>query len=214
MEILLYILFALALNVDSFCTGLAYGAKSIKVPPLSLLIITFISMLSIAISMAAGRLLAAHIPALLAYRLGSSLLLFIGLWVLFQTLHKKQPKSRLSPAHPAAKSVEIRLRPFGLVIQILKEPARADFDSSGVISPREALVLGAALAMDAFAAGAAVSLLGFSIVITAPAVGLGHFLLAYLGIAASRSISTGMLGRQLTPLPGCILILLGLLKIC
>jgi len=214
LEILLYILFTLALNVDSFCTGLTYGAKSIKVPPLSLLIISLISMVSIAMSMAVGRLLAAHIPASLAYRLGSILLLLIGLWILFQTIREKQVKSYRLREHPIAKTVEIRLRPFGLVIQILKEPARADFDSSGVISPREALVLGTALAVDAFIAGSAVSLLGFSILITAPAVGLGHFLLASLGIAFGRSISTGLVGRQLTALPGCILILLGLLRIC
>lgn len=213
MEILLYVLFTLALNVDSFSTGLTYGAKSIKVPPLSILIISMVSMASIALSMAAGRFLAAHLPASLAFRLGSSLLFLIGLWILFQTLWKKQTNNYRNSENPAAKTVEIRLRPFGLVIQILKEPARADFDSSGVISPREALVLGAALAMDAFAAGAAVSLLGFSILVTAPAVGLGHFLLVYLGIAAGRSINAGLVGRQLTALPGCILILLGILKI-
>jgi putative sporulation protein YtaF len=214
MEIPLYLLFALALNVDSFSAGLTYGAKAIKVPPLSLFIISLVSMASIAISMAAGRLLAANIPAPLAYRLGSALLLLIGFWILFQTLWKKQFKSRLSPEHPAAKSVEIRLRPFGLVIQILKEPARADFDSSGVISPREALILGTALAMDAFVAGCAVSLLGFSMLFTALAVGLGHFLLACLGIGAGRSKRASLLERQFTVLPGCILILLGLLKIC
>ncbi|MDD4237852.1 MAG: sporulation membrane protein YtaF [Desulfotomaculaceae bacterium] len=213
MEILSYILFALALNVDSFCTGLTYGAKSIKVPPLSLLIISLVSMLSIAISMAAGRLLAANIPAPLVYRLGSGLLLLLGFWVLFQTL-RKQAKSYRPSKNSVDKTVEIRLRPFGLIIQLLKEPARADVDSSGVISAHEALVLGAALAVDAFVAGCAVSLLGFSILVTAPAVGVGYFLLACLGIATGRSVSAGRVGRQLTALPGCILILLGLLKIC
>lgn len=213
MEILSYILFALALNVDSFCTSLTYGAKSIKVPPLSILIISLISMVSIAISMAAGQLLAAHIPASLAYRLGSVLLLLIGLWILFQITRGKQAKNYRPCENPLAKTFEIRLRPFGLVIQILKEPSRADFDSSGVITPREALVLGIALAVDAFAAGYAVSLLGFSVLVTAPAVGLGHFFLACLGITAGRSITTGLVGRQLNVLPGCILILLGLLKI-
>lgn len=212
MEILSYILFALALNVDSFCTSLTYSAKSIKVPPLSLLIISLVSMFSIALSMAAGSLLAAKIPVLAAYRLGSGLLLLIGLWILYQTLRKKQEKSNRYEK-PAAKTVEIRLRLFGLVIQILKEPARADVDCSGVISPQEAFLLGTALALDAFVAGFAVSLLGFSILITATAVGLGHFLLACLGITAGRSIKAGLIGRQFTALPGCILILLGLLKI-
>lgn len=212
MEIISYILFALALNVDSFCTSLTYSARSIKVPPLSLLIISLVSMSSIALSMAAGSLLAAKIPVLAAYRLGSGLLLLIGLWILYQTLRKKQEKNN-HYEKTATRAVEIRLRFFGLVIQILKEPARADVDRSGVISPQEALLLGTALALDAFVAGFAVSLLGFSILVTAPAVGIGHFLLACLGITAGRSIRPGLVGRQLTALPGCIMILLGLLKI-
>lgn len=213
MEILLYSLFALALNADSFYTGMTYGAKSIKVPPLSLLISSLVSMVSIALSMTAGRLLAVNIAAPLAYRLGSVLLLLAGFWIIFQNLRQKQAQSP-PRQKPAAKTVEIRLRPFGLIIQILREPARADVDSSGVISPREALALGAALALDAFVAGCAVSLLGFSIPITALAVALGHFLLACLGIAAGRNITINPGVWQLTALPGCILILLGLLKIC
>ena len=43
LELLSYFLFALALNIDSFVAGLAYGARQIKVPLLSLLIISLIS---------------------------------------------------------------------------------------------------------------------------------------------------------------------------
>ena len=203
MELLSYILFALALNLDSFGAGMAYGARKIKVPLLSLFIISLISVVAISVSMLGGEMLLAFIPVSLAHRLGGFLLLLIGLWV----LHQARRDNNLTGM------IEIHIRPLGLAIQILREPARADLDRSGVISPREALILGAALAMDAFGAGFAVSMLGFSISITAAVVGLGHFLLTYLGIIAGRTITTSGVGRQLTALPGCILISLGLLKI-
>lgn len=214
LELLTYILFALALNLDSFGAGLAYGARQIKVPLLSLIIISLISVAAICFSMLGGQVLLSFLPASFAHRLGGVLLLLIGLWVLLQTRRGGEPAGEdREQANKVTKMIEIHIRPLGLAIQVLREPARADLDRSGVISPREALVLGAALAMDAFGAGFAVSMLGFSISITALVVGLGHFLLTYLGILAGRTITTTRVGRQLTALPGCILILLGLYKI-
>jgi len=214
LDLLSYILFALALNLDSFGAGMAYGAKKIKVPLLSLFIISLISMVAISVSMLGGEMLLAFIPVSLAHRLGGFLLLLIGLWVLHQA-RRGEYQTGKAPRRDnnLTGMIEIHIRPLGLAIQILREPARADLDSSGVISPREALILGAALAMDAFGAGFAVSMLGFSISISAAVVGLGHFLLTYLGIIASRTITTSGVGRQLTALPGCIFISLGLLKI-
>lgn len=215
MELLSYLLFALALNLDSFGAGLAYGARQIKVPPLSLIIISLISMTAICISMLGGKFLLSFIAVPLAHRLGGVLLLLIGLWVLLQTrTGKKHVENSGARKNTGDRVIEIRIRPLGLIIQVLKEPALADLDRSGAISPAEAVILGAALAMDAFGAGFAVSMLGFSLLTTALVVGLGHFLLTYLGLLAGRTITGSTIGRRLTILPGCILIILGLFKIC
>lgn len=216
MELLSYIFFALALNLDSFGAGVAYGSRQIKVPVLSLFIISLISMAAISISMLGGQILLSSLPPSLARQFGGVLLMIIGFWVLYQTRRReRQETEKACPEKDCAgKTIKIHIRPLGLVIQILKEPVRADLDDSGVISPGEALILGIALAMDAFAAGFAVSMLGFSISLTAMVVGLGHFFLTYLGIQAGRSITKFRLGRYLTALPGCILITLGLFKIC
>lgn len=214
MELLSYILFALALNLDSFGVGVSYGARQIKVPLLSLSIISLISMAAISISMLGGQILLSFIPVYLAHRFGGILLMIIGLWVLYQTRRSGQGTRKAGQEENSVnRMIKIHIRPLGLVIQILREPARADLDRSGVISPSEALVLGVALAMDAFGAGFAVSMLGFSIYLTALVVGLGHFFLAYLGLQAGRSITNCRIGRHLTVLPGCILITLGMFKI-
>ncbi len=213
METFSYILFALALSVDSFGAGLAYGARQIRVPLTSLFIISLMSVAAICISMVAGHILLSFIPASLASRLGGVLLLLLGVWILLQARRSgKKTEKDCEQKYLDPKMIEIRIRPLGLVIQILKEPARADLDSSGAISCREAFLLGFALAMDAFGAGFAISILGFSIIITALAVGIGQFSLIYLGILAGRTITSGIIGRQLTALPGYLLILLGLFK--
>ncbi len=215
MELLSYIFFALALNLDSFGAGLAYGSRQIKVPVSSLCIISLISVAAISISMLGGQILLAALPASLAHRAGGVLLMLIGLWVLCQTCRNegRAPEKTGPGENITGRTIKIHIRPLGLVIQILKEPARADLDSSGVISPGEASILGIALAMDAFVAGFAVSMLGFSIILTAAVVGLGHFFLTYLGLQAGRSVTKFQPGHRLTALPGCLLIALGLLKL-
>lgn len=213
MELFTVILFALALNMDSFGAGVAYGVRKIKLPLTSLLIISAMSMAAISISMFAGNVLAQVISASFAQRMGGIILAMIGLWILVQGLMEGRPKEDLSGTNEPSTVMQIRIRSMGLMIQVLREPHRADLDHSGVISSREALLLGCALAMDAFAAGFAVSMLGFSPLLTALVVGVGHFVLTYLGLLAGQGFGTTWIGRQLSALPGCILIALGLFKI-
>lgn len=223
MELLTIIIFALALNMDALGAGIAYGVRNIKLPLSSLLIISAMSVLAISISMAAGQLLLHFISPVFAERLGGTILLLIGIWILYQSL-MSNPGKNVPPGEVIEEEVcnlegeqrtvlKIHIRSMGLVIQILKEPARADLDRSGVISGREALLLGLALAMDAFAAGFAVSILGFSLVLTALVVGIGHLALTYLGLIIGRGMGTLSFGRQFSALPGCLLIALGLFKL-
>ncbi|MEW5953159.1 MAG: sporulation membrane protein YtaF [Bacillota bacterium] len=222
MELLTVIVFALALNMDAFGTGIAYGVRNIKLPLSSLLIISAMSVLAIVISMAAGQLLLQFIPPNLAEKMGGAILLLIGLWILYQSLtanHSTDKQEEVISEEVRTVNGEqqtlfkIHIKFLGLVIQILKEPARADLDRSGVISWREALLLGLALALDAFAAGFAVSMLGFGILLTAIVVGLGHIILTYLGLLFGRGVGAMSFGRQFSALPGCILIALGLFKL-
>lgn len=213
MEVLTVILFALALNLDAFGAGTAYGVRNIKLPLSSILIISTMSMAAITISMLAGHTVANYIPETFAHHLGGFLLMGVGIWVLVQSLrdHRVEPANENKEIHRPV--MEIRIRSLGLVIQVLKEPARADLDRSGEISSGEALLLGLALAIDALAAGFAVSILGFSVWITALVVGAGHFMLTYAGLLLGKGVAATAIGRQFGTIPGCLLIALGILKI-
>ncbi|AGL01109.1 sporulation membrane protein YtaF [Desulfoscipio gibsoniae] len=219
MELIALLVFALALNMDSFAAGAAYGVRNIKLPITSLAIISIMSMTAITISMVLGNAVAGYFSATFAHRLGGVILMSIGIWVLIQSLQENRKKAQAKSAgendletDTPDPVIQIHIRSLGLVIQILREPYRADLDRSGIISGREAVLLGLALAMDAFAAGFAVSMLGFNILYTALMVGLGHFLLTYLGLLAGMSVGTSKLNQKITTLPGFILIALGLFK--
>ncbi|MFZ5592434.1 MAG: sporulation membrane protein YtaF [Bacillota bacterium] len=226
MEYLTLVFFALALNMDAFTVGIAYGMRRIKLPPASLLIISLMSVAALSISMLAGKLVAKFIPASLTHKIGGIILLLIGCWAIYQYYSQKrqinlldeQPEEQPtrptgSPDNNCTPVQLIQMRILGLVIQVLKEPQVADMDLSGVISSREALLLGLALSMDALTAGMAVSLIGFRLLPTAVCVGVGHILLTAVGLMLGRGLSNSSLGRQLAALPGILLILLGISKL-
>ncbi len=211
MELFTILLFALALNMDALATGVAYGIRKIKIPFTSVIIISLMSVLSITVSMLLGRFLADMISESFAHRLGGIILIGIGIWVLYQSWQERH----LSDGKPAEQKtlMQIRIKSLGLVIQVLREPSKADLDKSGIISPREAILLGCALAMDAFGAGFAVSMMGFDPVLTASVVGIGHILLTYMGLAMGSGFAASAIGCKMAVLPGFILIALGLFKI-
>lgn len=208
--------FALALNIDAVAAGVAYGVRGIRVPLTSILIISGMSVAAIVLSMAAGGMLAGFIPAEAARRTGGVVLLAIGLWILHQSLSEKKGRqgSEGEEEFLPQTVLQIRIKNMGIVIKILREPHRADLDSSGMISSGEAVLLGAALAMDSLGAGFAVSLLGFNVLATAVVVGLGHITMTYLGLYLGRMAGATSFCRHVVTLPGCILIALGLYKIC
>lgn len=214
-ELLTLAVFALALNIDAIAAGVAYGVRGIRVPLASIFIISGMSVAAIVLSMTAGGMLAGLIATETARRIGGSVLLVIGLWILFQSLREARGRDGAERAEEQLPKtvLQIRIKNMGVVIKILREPHRADLDKSGLISPGEAILLGAALAMDSLGAGFAVSLLGFKTVTTALVVGLGHIIMTCLGLSLGRMAGETNLCRHAVTLPGCILIALGLYKI-
>ncbi|HUC93427.1 MAG TPA: MntP/YtaF family protein [Paenibacillus sp.] len=118
-----------------------------------------------------------------------------------------------SSAAAVATLMKIELKRFGLVIQILRTPQAADVDRSGVISPSEALLLGAALSLDSLGAGLGAAMLGFSPLLTAVfiAASSGLFLLIGMRVGLRTADWRGM--RAMSALPGLILIIMGITRL-
>lgn len=208
------IIFAIALSLDGFGVGISYGMRKIKIPFKSLIVICISSASALAVSMLAGNLIANFLSTEIAEMLGGIALLLVGGWLLVQAwVQRLKPKNDLQLGLEDPFTVfKFSIPSLGLVIKILKEPAKADFDESGEISANEAVFLGFALAMDALGAGLGAAMMGFSPIITPLVAGISKFCLValglYLGCQSSTSHSLGNFGL----LPGLIIIFLGAVK--
>lgn len=214
------LLMAVALSLDGFGVGLAYGLRRIRIPMNSFIAIAMCTVLAMGISMLFGGWVTLWITLIPARLLGALILLSLGIFQLGKAIWNR--KEEVFPqAVPAMVAVHpkpvlepvfrFQLRFFGLVIQVLRTPDIADVDGSGVISLRESFLLGCALALDAFASGIGAAMAGMTLWI--------------IGIAAVTLIIMLRLGQLMAGkvpenwtnkaeyLPGTVLILVGLIKL-
>ncbi len=214
------ILFALALSFDGFGVGLSYGIRRIRIPFLSMLIITLCTIISMGSAVIFGDTLMSMLSFIPTNWLAASILLGLGGFQLVkavihvirgETKQKAVPVSSFASREPIIK-LEFKL--FGIIVQVLRTPEHADLDGSGVISPKESILLGVALSLDAFASGLA---LGLAVGVlnslsTIGLVALMQFLLIRLGQALTGRIPEEYLDK-LEFLPGTMLVLIALGKL-
>lgn len=230
------LILAFAVSLDGFGVGVMYGLRKIRIPFLSIGIISLWSGIIIYSSMQIGVLMSSFMSPLFAKRIGALILIGIGIWALSQLRQQKShdpqeaakssedqislssvPPSGHEPAtldtlQRTKEILNIEFKRFGLVIQILRTPSIADVDKSGNISASEATLLGLALSLDAFGAGIGAALIGFVPLLTASVISIssGSFIALGLRIGFRYAEMTWM--KKLSILPGCVLILMGLLK--
>ncbi|MCC5911014.1 MAG: sporulation membrane protein YtaF [Clostridiaceae bacterium] len=206
------LLIAIAISMDSLSVGIAYGIKNIKVPIRSLIILDLISVTLLSVGFFAGNLLTRVVPEVVTDIVGASILFCIGTWFLIQGwLNYKFPKEKLQ--NPISIAV-ISIDSLGIAINILRDPSRADWDTSGVIDTKEAVLLGIALAIDSLAIGVAVSLSSiYLILFTLILVAIMNLIFLLTGIHVGRNYIATLLKEKTAFIPGCILIILAIVQI-
>jgi putative sporulation protein YtaF len=206
------LLLSLGLSADGFLAGISYGIRGISIPPRSLGIAGLCTLVGISLSMALGELVSDLLQPPVARGLGGAALVCLGLWQLWQGYieYRRRVASRMG-GDGGALLARWHLRPLGIVIQILHEPARADRDQSGSIDPGEAVALGVALGLDTLAAGFAASMTGVGPLLVAM-VPLGLVVLIRLGLLLGRTWGGCMAGARSFLLPSVLLIVIGLLQ--
>lgn len=205
------LLFALAVSLDGFGVGYAYGMRNIIIPFRSLLVISLTSTVAIAFSMLSGKMLANLIPLDFVEVIGALILALMGLYMLLQAwVQRKNSIEALPGAEDML--IHFRIPSLGILVQVLREPSQVDLDHSGVISVRESFILGFALAMDALGAGFAVAVAGFPPIWTAFMVGMCKMVLIPLAVIVGRYNTGNWLGRKTAYVPGLILLLLSITK--
>lgn len=211
---------ALALSLDGFVAGVAYGMRRVQVPFSSLLVVSLCTGVSMLVSMSLGRSVSGFVSFKIADAAGGGILVAIGIWRLVEGWAVFASGRRACagadtdavPVPQPSMLLSIRIHRLGLVVQILKEPMAADLDRSGRIDVGEALMLGIALSLDALAAGFAAGMMGFTPAVV-PLVSLGGLGLLSMGVAVGRRVPAERLGGKGMLIPGILLILLGVTRL-
>ena len=150
---------AISVSIDAFAVSFAYGCKKIKVPMLSLLIITFICTIVIGVSFLFGAALVQYIPPWFAMGLSFAILFIIGLVKLFDSI----TKSIIRKHTQFNKEINLSVLNFKLVMRLYADPETADVDDSKSISSREAAVLAVSLSLDSLAVGLGAAIMGINV---------------------------------------------------
>ncbi|EEG76732.1 sporulation membrane protein YtaF [Dethiobacter alkaliphilus] len=196
------IMLGMAVSFDGFGVGFAYGLRRVHIPPWSLLIICLSSALSVFVSMQAGSMIAKLFSPQIASIIGGIMLMAVGFIIIRQSLAESEAeKSRPVKSNEG--------RGYNYFSGVLREPTRADFDCSGVITGKEAVVLGVALAMDAFAAGFGAAMMGFAPLATSVVVGVTKLVLVSAGLCLGRRYSQSVSGERAAVFAGLALMVLG-----
>lgn len=213
-------LMAVALSLDGFGVGLAYGLRRILIPMSSLMAIALCTVFAMGISMLFGSWVTSWLSFIPARSLGATIILALGVVQLAKAIWNGQRES-FPQAVPAMAVVlqkpvlepvfRFQLSLFGFVIQVLKTPDIADVDGSGGISLRESLLLGSALAMDAFASGIGAAMAGMTLSVIG-IVALTQIMMLRLGQQMAGKIPEKLIAKA-EYLPGIVLILVGLGKL-
>ncbi|NOU67202.1 sporulation membrane protein YtaF [Paenibacillus sp. LMG 31461] len=243
LPVISLLILAFAVSLDGFGVGVMYGLRKIRIPLISIGIISLWSGIIIFTSMQIGVLMSSFMSPGFAKRIGALILIGIGVWALIQMRQGQKNQTQQEQTAAATDQamvssmpyeeirnsgyvepvtfdtlqrtkeiLSIELKRFGLVIQILRTPSIADVDKSGNISASEATLLGLALSLDAFGAGIGAALIGFVPLLTASVISISSGSLLAVGLRIGFRYAEMNWMKKLSILPGCVLIVMGLLK--
>ncbi len=207
-HVLSLLLIAVAISLDSFSTGLAYGLRKMRIPLMSLITIALCSAFTLGIAMLFGQMIQQFFSQETANRIGGFILITIGCWIIYQFIRAGKDQSMIQEKL----LLNWEIKSLGVVIHILKKPTRADFDRSGTITGLEAVLLGAALSLDAFGVGIGAAMLGYSPLLLASLTALIGFIFLSSGLLVGRIFAHITVIQRLAFMPGVLLILIGILK--
>lgn len=197
------LLLGIAVSLDGLGVGVSYGIRNTRVPFIAICIIMLCSGCTVLLTMLMGDYLRLLIPTALTEIVGGLILILLGIFSFINIFFSK----------PKELQVEKDATIFSDIRVVLRSPAHADLDQSGIISKHEAALLGIALALDAFGAGIAASLLNYSAILTALTVAIMSGAFLFIGLKLGLYLSEKYTVKTFTYLPPILLIIIGLLAI-
>ncbi len=210
---LMMVILGLIVSLDGLAAALAYGTRRIRLAILAVLLVSMASAMMLWLAMGLGQLICSYLPPVATRYLGTFVLLILGCYMLYQPQRTGRSNQASLPSDKTQQLLaQLRLKAFGLVIQILRDPTLADVDKSGTITWQESVLLGLALSLDSFGVGIGAAMTGLDPLLTAVIVGLITLFSLVIGWEMGYRFQEKMNG-QLVRLPGLLLLLMGLVNL-
>ncbi|SHI45369.1 putative sporulation protein YtaF [Clostridium cavendishii DSM 21758] len=203
MALISIILFVLSASIDNFTVAVAYGIKKIKIDLTSNLIIALVSAIGTFIAMTLGKTITNFIPSFYASALGSFILIFIGLYFLYD--YFKNIKPSLNIAKKDVNNVSPK--------EILNTPEIADLDKSGNIDIKESIGLSIALALNNFGLGIGAGISGFNCYLTSSITFIFSILVIPFGVYIAKNFISSLAQKYSSLISAFIIIFLGVLQV-
>lgn len=200
MNFLYAIFLGIAVSIDAFVAGIAYGVKGITICRNSLLLVGLLTSIFSSLAMPLSYLIGNLISLQTAQYCGISLLVILGFWNIFQEYAGK-------------KILKFSFSLGRIIINIMITPETVDIDHSFSISLTEAGLLGLALGIDNMIATFAVSLIKMLPWYTPLIMGGLQMLFIAAGAEIANKIIPAHWKIYLSFIPGLTLILLGLIRL-
>lgn len=189
-------LIGIASNLDNAGVGIAYGIRKIRISWFNNFIIAFFGFLFTLLAGFFGNWIALFISEFTANLIGAIVLGIIGVFILCQPFLSQRDT--------------VGSKDGSVLMGILRDPEKADFDGSKTISFSEAIVLGVALSINNIAGGFDAGVTNLNLWLTACISGAFSFIcisgFAYVG----KRFLAEYLGKWATIIAGVLLILIGI----
>ena len=200
MHLFTALLVGIVANIDNLVIGCSYGMKKTRIALLPNIIIAIISVLSAFIALMVGHFISAYFKPTLANDLGGSLLIIIGGLSIWSTFFEHSEKFKKSNSR---------------LLKVLYQPKSADLDENMLISIKESILLGMALALNSISTSFSVGLTDPNILIYILCIGFFSLVFISLGVSFGIKLSTRLKDIEaLAPIiSGLLLIIIGLYEI-
>lgn len=180
------IFLAIIVSLDTYLAAAAYCNSGIKIPLLSMSVISLISAAVLGVSLEFSDFIGKFLPSEICHICGTAVISVIGIMTIFKSIIRSITR------HISRKGeVSVRSGKYGIVMKLYLDETAADFDNSKILSAAEAAALALASSLDSAATGLSSGFAGINAVIA--------FLFTF--IAGLISITLGNItGKKLSSL--------------
>lgn len=153
------IILAISASIDSFGVGITYGIKKTKISIAAIIVLLILSIFFTSVSITFGNILSSYISPSVSSIIGVSILILIGIFILYGAIFKNEKISKSKSEH---KEYSFFIKFLGITVNIIKDPINSDFDNSNKIDIKEAIFLGIAMSLDSISIGFGCSTIGIN----------------------------------------------------